>query len=34
VTSVMALAFLGGGLGVLGAALMALGFFAPTLLHL
>ena|SRR6185295_10230107 len=34
VTSVMALAFLGGGLGILGAALMALGFFAPTLIHL
>lgn len=33
-TSVMALAFAAGGLGVLGAALTALGFFAPTLIHL
>jgi hypothetical protein len=28
------LAFIAGGLGVVGAALTALGFFAPTLVHL
>jgi len=33
-TSVMALAFLSGGLGVIGVLFGALGFFAPTLLHL
>jgi hypothetical protein len=34
VTSVVWLAFIAGGLGVLGSALVALGFFAPTLIHL
>lgn len=34
VTSVLWLAFIGGGLGLAGAALTALGFFAPTLIHL
>jgi len=33
-TNVMALALVSGGLGVLGVAFGALGFFAPTLLHL
>ncbi|HEY4169373.1 MAG TPA: DUF4337 domain-containing protein [Reyranella sp.] len=33
-TSVMALALVSGGLGVLGVVFGALGFFAPTLLHL
>jgi hypothetical protein len=33
VTSVMLLAFVAGGLGVVGAALVALGFLAPTLVH-
>jgi hypothetical protein len=32
-TNVMALIFLSGGLGLLGVAFGALGFFAPTLLH-
>lgn len=34
VTSVLFLAFIAGGLGIAGAALTALGFFAPTLIHL
>jgi hypothetical protein len=34
VTSVMWLAFMAGGLGIAGAVLAGLGFFAPTLLHL
>ena len=34
VTSVIALAFVAGGLGIIGAALTALGFLAPTLIHL
>ncbi len=34
VTSVMWLAFVGAGLGAVGALLTALGFFAPTLVHL
>src|SRR6266446_6909452 len=34
VTSVMLLAFVAGGLGLVGAALTALGFLAPTLIHL
>jgi len=34
VTSVMMLAFVAGGLGLIGAALSALGFLAPTLIHL
>lgn len=34
VTSVVFLAFIAGGLGIAGAALTALGFFAPTLIHL
>jgi len=34
VTSVMLLAFVAGGLGLVGAALGALGFLAPTLVHL
>ena len=34
VTSVIFLAFIAGGLGLAGAALTALGFFAPTLIHL
>ncbi|MBS0548450.1 MAG: DUF4337 family protein, partial [Proteobacteria bacterium] len=34
VTSVMLLAFAAGGLGLAGAALAGLGFFAPHLLHL
>src|SRR5258708_7667232 len=33
-TSVMMLAFVAGGLGLVGAALGALGFLAPTLIHL
>lgn len=33
-TSVLMLAVVSGGLGILGAALTALGFFAPTLVHL
>jgi hypothetical protein len=33
VTSVIALAFVAGGLGIIGAALTALGFFAPTAIH-
>ncbi len=34
VTSVMWLAFLSGGLGLVGAAFMLVGFIAPTLIHL
>ncbi len=34
VTSVMVLAFVAGGLGIVGAVLTATGFIAPTLLHL
>jgi hypothetical protein len=34
VTGVMALAWLGGGLGIVGAAFSGLAWFAPTLLHL
>jgi len=34
VTSVLMLAFIAGGLGLVGAALTALGFLAPTLVHL
>jgi Domain of unknown function (DUF4337) len=34
VTSVIALAFVAGGLGLIGAALTALGFLAPTAIHL
>jgi hypothetical protein len=34
VTSVLFLAFIAGGLGIVGAALTALGFFAPTAIHL
>jgi hypothetical protein len=33
-TNVMALIFVSGGLGLLGVVFGALGFFAPTLLHL
>jgi hypothetical protein len=34
VTSVLMLAFVAGGLGLIGAALTALGFLAPTAIHL
>ena len=34
ITSVIGLAFLGGGLGLIGVALGLLGWFAPTLIHL